>query len=185
MAGRERGKVTALREILAAGQRVLEATMADVTADVAAWKPPGTALPIGACYAHVVVAADGMVNGLLKGGIPLFMGAWAGKTGLSAVPPAPDPKASAMFDWSPWARAVTVDIAALKAYAAAVYAASDAFLAGLADEELARPLDLTAVGMGMSTVGFFVTEGLAPHAFVHAGEIACLKGLQGLKGSPF
>ncbi len=185
MTGPERAKVTALQEVLAAGHGVLEATMADVTAAVAAWNPPGPALPIGACYAHVVVAEDGMVNGILKGGRPLFWGAWAGKTGLSALPPVPDPKGSAVPDWSAWARAVTVDLAALRRYAAAVYAASDAFLAGLADAELSRPLDLTAFGLGTRTVGSFVTEGLAPHAFVHGGEIACLKGLQGLKGSPF
>ncbi len=185
MTGRETGKVTALREVLSAGHGVLEATMADVTAAVAAWNPPGTALPIGACYAHVVVAEDGMVNGVLKGGVPLFLGAWAGKTGLSALPPGPDPTGGPMPDWTGWARTVTVDLAALRRYAAAVYAASDAFMAGLADADLAHPLDLTAFGLGMRTVGFFLTEGLAPHAFVHSGEIACLKGLQGLKGSPY
>lgn len=126
-----------------------------------------------------------MVNGILKGGLPLFMGAWAGSTGLSAPPPGPDPMGGPMPDWSDWARAVTADLAALGRYAAAVYAASDAFLAELADEELSRPLDLAALGLGMTTVGAFVTEDLAPHAFVHGGEIACLKGLQGLKGSPF
>ncbi len=185
MTGPGTGKVTALREVLAAGHGVLEATMADVTADVAAWRPPGTALPIAACYAHVVVAEDGMVNGILKGGVPLFFGEWAGRTGLSALPPMPDPQAGATSGWSVWARTVTADLAALRRYAAAVYAASDAFLAGLGDEDLPRPLDLTAFGLGMRTVGFLVTEGLAPHAFVHGGEIACLKGLQGLKGSPF
>ncbi len=185
MTGRENGKVTALREVLAAGHRLLEATMADVSADVAAWSPPGTALPIGACYAHVVVAEDGMVNGFLRGGLPLFMAAWTGKTGLSVIPPGPDPDGGPMPDWGAWARGVTVDLSALKRYAAAVYAASDAFMAGLADEELSRPLDLTALGLGTRTVGFLLTEGIAPHAFVHGGEIACLKGLQGLKGSPF
>ncbi len=185
MTVRERGKVTAMQKVLSAGHGVLEATMADVTAAVAAWNPPGTALPIGACYAHVVVAEDGMVNGVLEGGVPLFLGAWAGKTGLSALPPGPDPKGGPMPDWTEWARAVTVDLAALRRYAVAVYAASDAFMAGLADEDLSHPLDLTAFGLGMCTVGSFVTEGLAPHAFVHGGEIACLKGLQGLKGSPF
>ncbi len=185
MTGRETGKMTALREVMAAGHRLLDATMADVAGDVAAWRPPGTALPIAACYAHVVIAEDGMVSGILKKGLPLFMGAWAGKTGLSALPPGPDPKGGPMPDWSDWARNVTVDVAPLRRYATAVYAASDAFLADMADEELSRPLDLTAFGLGMRTVGFLLIEGLALHASVHAGEIACLKGLRGLKGSPF
>ncbi len=185
MTARERGKVTTLREVLSAGHRLLDATMADVGRDVAAWSPPGTALPIAACYAHVVVAEDGMVNGILKKGLPLFMEAWAGKTGLSALPPGPDPNGVAMPDWSGWARNVAVDVAPLRRYATAVFAASDAFMGELADEDLSRPLDLTAIGLGMRTVGFLLTESLAPHPFVHAGEIACLKGLQGLKGSPF
>lgn len=185
MTGNRTGKVTALREVLAAGHRLLEATMADVTGEIAADVPPGTALPIAACYAHVVVGEDGMVNGILKGGHPLFIGAWSGKTGLSALPPGPDPNGRAMPDWTAWARSVTVDLAALRRYAEAVYNASDAFLAGLAEKDLSRPLDLTALGLGTRTVGFLVTEGLAPHAFVHGGEIACLKGILGLKGSPF
>ncbi len=177
-------KVEALRDVLASGHRLLEATMADVTEEVAARVPPGTALPIAACYAHVVVGEDGMVNGILKRGLPLFLGAWAGRTGLSALPPAPDPKASAMPDWTGWARTVKVDLAALRRYAEAVYASSDEFMAGLAAEDLSRPLDLTALGLGLRTVGFFVAEGLATHPFTHSGEIACLKGIRGLKGSP-
>ncbi len=185
MPGNSRERIEALRVILGAGHRLLEATMADVTEETACWLPPGTALPIAACYAHVVVAEDGMVNGIIKGRAPLFYGAWSGRTGLSALPPAPDPGGHGNPDWSAWARSVRVDPVEIRKYAAAVYRDTDEFLATLTDEDLSRPLDLTAIGLGPSTVGFLLPEGLAGHAFVHAGEIACLKGLQGKKGSPY
>ncbi len=185
MPGKCRERIEALKDVLGAGRRLLEATMADVTEETARWAPPGTALPIAACYAHVVVAEDGMVNGIMKGHAPLFYGAWAGRTGLSALPPAPDPGGHGNPDWSAWARSVRVDPPVIRKYAEAVHRGTDEFLAALTDEDLSRPLDLTAFGLGRSTVGFLLTEGLAGHAFVHAGEIACLKGLQGKKGSPF
>ena len=61
--------------------------MTDVTPEQAHWIPPGVALPIGASYAHVVVGQDSVINGMLKGGAPLFASSWAGKTGLSELPP--------------------------------------------------------------------------------------------------
>lgn len=181
--GRER--IEALRDVLGAAHRLLEATMADVTREMAHWAPPGTALPIAACYAHVVIAEDGIVNGVIKGCAPLFYRAWSGKTGLSALPPAPDPSGHGIPDWTAWARSVRVDPPEVRKYAEAVYRATEEFMATLTDEDLSRPLDLTAIGLGPSTVGFLLKKGLVGHAFTHAGEIACLKGIQGKKGSPF
>lgn len=34
------------------------------------------------------------------------------------------------------------------------------------------------------TVGFMLNNAVLGHAFSHGGEIACLKGLQGKRGSP-
>jgi len=185
MAGAERNVISLLREQMKGLHELLEGTVADVTTEQAHWIPPGKALPIGATYAHVVVGEDGVVNGMLKGGAPLFAAAWAGKTGLSEPPPSFDPKKPGFPDWSGWARKVKVDLPALRKYAQAVYAASDDFLASLRGKDLDRPVDLSALGLGKSTMLFVIHNGILGNGFTHCGEIACLKGLQGKKGYPF
>lgn len=87
----ENRAVTLLRDQFQEAIQWLEGIVADLTPEDAHWKPPGTALPAGAVYAHVVTAMDAVVNAILKGGAPLFAAAWAGKTGLSELPPGPDP----------------------------------------------------------------------------------------------
>jgi len=48
-----------------------------------------------------------------------------------------------------------------------VYAASDEYLAVHSDEDLNRPLDLAALGLGESTVGYVLNNGVLGHG-VHA-----------------
>jgi uncharacterized damage-inducible protein DinB len=79
---------------------------------------------------------------------------------------------------------VRVDLDALHRYAQAVYAAVDAQLAELGDDDLATSIDMTSLGFGQQTLGSFLTL-LLIHGAVHTGEIAVTKGLQGLKGYPF
>lgn len=114
------------------------------------------------------------------------MPTWSsGKTGLSEPPPPFDPKKPGFPDWSGWARKVKVELPAFRKYAQAVYAATDDFLASLRGKDLDRPVDLTALGLGKSTMLFVINNGMLGNGFTHCGEIACLKGLQGKKGYPF
>jgi len=78
-----------------------------------------------------------------------------------------------------------VDLLAFRAYAKAVYDATDAYLDTLADPELSREVDLSEMGMGKQTVGFVLDNVLLGHAYCHCGEISALKGIQGKKGYPF
>ena len=184
MPGKGGNSASLLRELVKNANELLEGTMADVTAEQAHWVPPGVAMPIGAAYAHVVLSQDGAVNGTFKGGVPLFAAGWAGKTGVSEPPPAPDPGKPGFPDWSGWSRKVKVDLPAMRKYAKAVYAASDDFLATLSLEDLERPVDLTALGLGKSTMGWVIANGIVGNGFTHCGEISCLKGLQGKRGYP-
>jgi len=159
----------------------LEGTMQDVTPAQARWAPPGRANPLGATYAHILLSEDAMINGMVKGGASLFATTWAGKTGLSEMPPPP----SDSQPWDAWARRVRVDLPALRQYAQAVYAASDECLALLKPESLTRTVDLSAFGMGEESVGNFLGSVAAAHVRDHSGEISCLKGLQGARGFPF
>jgi hypothetical protein len=158
----------------------LEGTMKDVTPEQAQWTPPGRANPLGATYAHIILSEDAMVNGMVGGGAPLFATTWAGKTGLSEMPPPP----SDSQPWDAWARRVRIDLPALQQYAQAVYAASDKCLASLPPEALDRTVDLSAFGMGQESVANFLGSVAAAHVRDHSGEISCLKGLQGSRGFP-
>lgn len=48
----------------------LETTIDDVTEEQANWQPSGTANPIGANYAHLLITADAGFNTQLLGGMP-------------------------------------------------------------------------------------------------------------------
>jgi hypothetical protein len=154
----------------------LEGTAGDVTAEQARWLPPGKALPLGAHYAHVVLSEDMVINGMLQDSPPLAATTWAGRTGVSALPPEG-------FEWSQWAKEVQVDLPALRQYAQAVYANTDEYLASLSDDDLNRPLDMSAVGAGQQTLGWMINI-MLEHVANHCGELSCLKGLQGAKGYP-
>ncbi len=162
----------------------MEATVGNVTTDEAHWSPPGVASPLVANYAHVVVGEDATVNGMLKGDVPLFASEWAGKTGISELPPGPDPNAPGFPDWSGWSHRVRVDLSAMRKYAEAVYAASDEYLASLTDDDLDRSVDLSVLGLGERSLRYLLTNGILGNAFTHCGEISCLKGLQGKRGYP-
>lgn len=171
-----------MREQLAAAHALLEATMSDVTSEQARWIPPGIANPLGATYAHVVCSEDIIVQGLLQATAPLAVTDWASRTGLSEPMPTPGQE---WAQYPAWTRRVQVDLVALKAYAQAVYAATDAYLARLSDADMNRELDLTALGMGHQRLASAFTLLVLNHVGTMTGEIACLKGLQGGKGYPF
>ena len=155
----------------------LEPTMQGVTAEQAHWQVPGRSAPIGAQYAHHIIALDFLFLGFVRRGAPVYATAFAGKTCLSEPYPMEG-------NWDKWARQVHIDLDALRQYAQAVYAAFDAQLATLSDDDLATPVDMTAIGMGQQTIGSFLTV-LLIHGAAHTGEIAVTKGLQDLQGYPF
>ena len=82
-------------------------------------------------YAQVVLCEDLTVGAGLAGTVPLALSSWAGHTGLSELP-----ALAVRTDWSGWEARVRVDLAAVRGYAQAVYAVTDAFLAELPDEAL-------------------------------------------------
>jgi DinB superfamily len=171
--------VALLREALADAHGALERTVTGLDQDALEWVPPGTANPIGATLAHVVVSEDVMVNAILTTRGPLMASAYAERTGLSEPMPMPGP---AWADYAAWARRLRVDQAALLDYGRAVWAASDAFLAGCDPDDLGRELDLSPLGRGHRTLGWAVVRLLCAHVDSITGEIACLKGLQGRGG---
>jgi hypothetical protein len=164
-----------LRSQLQFAHRWLEETMQGITQELAQWQPQGKAHPIGSQYIHILTGEDYLLNGIIKGAAPLMMTSHAGNAGFSEPPPA--------GNRDDWAKRVTVDLETARAYAAAVYAATGAYLASITDDELNRPLDLTALGFGTETVSF-VFNLILLNVYCHTGEVSCIKGLNGLQGYP-
>lgn len=156
----------------------LEQTMSDVQQDGATRIPEGTALSIGANYAHIVSSQD-MGLAMLRGSAPLIATTWANRSGLSEPPPF-GPGSSL----SQWSRTATIDLGALRQYAAAVYEASDEFFASMGEEDFTRPMDLSGLGLGEQPASFIMLAGWVNNVNMHCGEISCLKGLRGEKGYP-
>jgi DinB family protein len=168
--------IGSLRESILWGHALLEMVMADVTEEQARWTPPGIANPIGAMYAHALLAVDGMVNGLLKGGAPRFATEWAGQ--LGDLPP----QMQVTFDW---ARGLQPNLPALRQYGQTVMVDADQYLSQLSESDLDRVVDLSSVGLGARSVGWIWNALVASHLNNMAGEISALKGVQGLQGYPF
>jgi len=138
--------------------------------------PEATITSIGSIYAHIVFSEDFIVHGMLQGKPPVYQAqAWGPR--LRVQMPGPPP-----FLSPEWGRAAKVDLDSFQGYAKEVYGASDAYLAGLSDADLGRKVNTPA---GDQTVGWAVATILGTHAPQHIGEIAALKGVQGLKGLPF
>lgn len=163
------------REALYWAFNLLELVMADVSHDQARWSPPGIANPIGATYAHALCEMDVLVK-FLAGKPILFETTWAGKIGIS------EPRLNQDFEW---VRRVEVDLDLAREYARAVYQYTDAALAEFSPAELEREIDLTAIGLGVQTIGWCLSALVTGHLHNMAGEISALKGLQGSMGYPF
>lgn len=167
--------VTLLKQQAHGTHQWLEGTLGDLTSEQAQWAPEG-AMSAGAHYAHIVGGEDMLINAVAKGGAPMAAGEWAGKTGLS------EPMPSGSF--SDWSRTVTIDMPALHEYGRAVNANTEAYIASLTADDLDREIDLTALGLGKVSLGFFISGIVLANTNWHCGEISCVKGLQGLKGYP-
>jgi hypothetical protein len=141
-----------LREQLEEACRLLEATVDGLSDEQTHWQPPGTAHPIGANYAHAVLSVDMAFHALAQGLPSLAMSSWAGKTGLSELPPG----GGAPAPWGEWAGNVRIDLDALKAFAVAAFGAADAYLASVDDRAIDRPVDLSAAGFGERSLAWVV-----------------------------
>jgi hypothetical protein len=130
---------------------------------------------IASIYAHMAFAEDGIINGMILGKPLLYVDqGWEAKTGIQH----PDgPRQS-----EDWASTVKMDLSTFKDYATAVFAQTDAFFAGLSDADMDRKIQGP---IGETTVGWMTVNILSTHFPQHLGEIAALKGVQGLKGLPF
>jgi hypothetical protein len=170
--------MSARRDLLVAearsSQEWLNAIVEDVTPEQAHWRPPGRANTIAGTYAHIVRNQDEDMNHGFLGQPMLSEGAWSGRTGL--------PASWSDSDKNEWEIDARIDWPALRACGDAVGAWVIEAVGNLTEDELEGVAALTTPDRprwyGIDVVRLTVGR----HVWMHGGEIACLKGLQGEKG---
>ena len=108
--------------------------------------------------------------------MPRYKSDWAGKTGVS------DPSPHQTLEW---AQNVRLDMVAFDEYARAVYEDLDQYIKNLSGEDQARVIDMSFVGLGERSLIWCVNNLIIGHLNNLMGEIAAVKGVQGLTGYPF
>lgn len=167
--------VQAVQEGFAGAHVWFNGTVADVTSEQANQLPSGSAHPIGALITHILHAEDGMLSMFVIHKPMLYESeGWAGKLGLPVHLDFPADRAAQRYD-----------PALLAEYGRAVFAQTDAYLAGLTPEALDVEADFTAAGMGKMPLSRFLLTMLLGNTYAHTGEISAMKGLLGAKGYPF
>jgi len=155
---------------------VFDLTVGDLTDEVATRRISGANInPILPIYAHVVFGLDSMTNQVAAGGEPLLLsGNWAERTGIARP---------SFFQTPEWSEA-QYRLDGLRQYSDAVFASLNAYLDRATDADLDREFS-SPLGGQQTTVGRFLGGLGIVHLSAHSGEIAALKGVQGLKGLPF
>jgi hypothetical protein len=136
--------------------------------------PGGTIGSIASNYAHIVFAEDRIIGLVARDSSTVYASqGWADRLGVTM----PD-FAYQTFEWS---LGVKMDAARFGEYFAAVQAVTKECLGSVTEEGLDRvvpgPAGDASVGRWLDVVLYHIAQ--------HTGEIAALKGVQGLKGLPF
>jgi hypothetical protein len=165
---------TYLKQQMANAHRQVEAVMKDTTEEQFNWLPPGTINPISVILIHVLAGEDYFIQTILQGKSRCWEAeGWGSKIG---IPKPPEPGSS-------WDEFKTIRIlkAPVLRYGQAIQAATDAYL----DKLTAGELDRQVTFAGRVVPAAEVLMILVVHIASHAGEIAAVKGMQGIKGLPF
>jgi len=163
-----------IRQQVAEAGGLSDAAMAGVTDEQFNWLPPGTINPIKSTLLHTVGGEDLFFQLIIQGRPPLWAtGGWAGRIGLAQTP-------GGGQGWEE-ARNTALALAPVLAYAAAVRDATHEYLAHLTEDELDRRVNF----FGRESSVADVLARFVSHTACHAGEIAAVKGMQGLQGLPF
>lgn len=151
----------------------IDAVVNDITDEQFNWPPPGTINPISAIFVHMLNAEDYFINCVLQGRSPCWVEQeWGQKTGVQTPP-------GWGRSWEEF-RTVKIPVPPVLAYQQVVRVATDTYLADLTAEELERRVEFA----GDELLVAEVLTLLVVHSASHAGEIAAVKGMQGLRGLP-
>ena len=162
------------RRLLVAAHRQLDASMKDTTVEQFNWAPEGTANPISATFIHCLNSEDFFVQVILQGKRLLWEeDGCMEKTGVKKTP-------GYGGGWEEF-KHMQVEMGPLLDYQQTVWAGTDVYLQTLTPEDLESKVRFA--GGERSVADVLILS--AGHTFSHAGEIAALKGVQGVKGLPY
>jgi hypothetical protein len=154
----------------------LDNIVSDINHAQANWQPPGTANCIAASYAHALISADVDLNRHFHGRTPIISGEWGPRVGLHDLF-ADDFASRGEIRWDD-----------LHEYGIEVTRCVGALVDALTLDDLSRNFEMMATDAG-EPVSLGIWKGIDiyrlhgwSHIRMHGGEIACLKGMQGLTG---
>ena len=133
------------------------------------WKPDGTCNAIARTHVHALTSLDFFLNGVLQGK-PTIWQPFAAEQALPANP------------LEIWTYGGEVAVAAIGGYGVEVQKSALDYVASLSDVDLEREVDTRLFGTRPVA---FVIQLAGMHTAGHTGEMAAVKGMQGLKGLPF
>jgi hypothetical protein len=133
------------------------------------WKPAGTANVIAKSHVHALSSIDFFINGIIKGG-ELGWPKVAGAHGLPANP------------LEIWRFEGNVPMAVVLEYGNTAQKNALDFVASMKDSDLDREIETQF--FGRKSVAWLL-QLTGTHSVGHGGDIAAIKGMQGLKGLPF
>jgi len=165
---------TYIKQQMANAHRQIDAFMKDTTDEQFNWPPPGTINPINAILIHVLASEDFFIQTILQGKSRCWeTQGWGAKIGIQAPP-------GSGSSWEVF-KTTRIPVAPVLAYGQAIQAATDAYLDRLTEEELDRQVTFASRVVPAAEM----LEILVVHIASHAGEMAAVKGMQGIKGLPF
>lgn len=159
---------------------LLQQVVADLTQEQANWMPPGTANSISTLYWHIISYVDMIVHDWAIGQAPLKeTGGWQEKVVIAAPELDPD---DPMGELRAVRAGLCVHLPALHEYAEATARTLREWLCSLTPADLERKIDTT---IGELSLAQMLEAYIIWHINVHCGEIAAIKGCQGLAGYPW
>jgi hypothetical protein len=133
------------------------------------WKPGGTCNVAGKSHVHALTSIDFFINGIVAGR-DLSWPKVAQEHGLPANP------------LQVWQHEGNIPVSVINEYSKTVQQAALDYVGTLSDADLDREIETQF--FGKKTVAWLL-QLAGNHAVGHAGDIAAVKGMQGLKGLPF
>ena len=133
------------------------------------WKPGGTCNAIAMTHVHALTSLDFFLNGVLQGK-PTIWQSFAAEHAMPANP------------LEIWTYDGDVALSAISGYGVEVQKSALDYVASLADDDLDREVDTRLFGTRSIA---FVLQLADVHTAGHTGEMAAVKGMQGLEGLPF
>jgi hypothetical protein len=151
----------------------VDIALAGLTNEQLTWVPPGTANSIGLTALHMLATEDKYLS-LLRGKERLWQTQnWNGTFNLAEPP-------GFGGDWKVL-RQAALSVENILAYQVVVRVETDFYLDTLTPEGLEFPVKLfTEHDRAVDVLALIIS-----HTLLHAGEIAALKGVNGVKGLPF